>query len=91
VSEFLPLISHSGHDTAVGAYKKLILERDLGPRKLFPFAVDGGGDYFFADCDTPEAMVYFFRSDYWSNDRRECLLGLSMGIDEFLTHLKLED
>jgi hypothetical protein len=90
VSEFFPLMSHSERDTAVSVYRRLILEKALAPRTFFPFAVDGGGDYFFADCGTPEAMVYFFRGDYWSSDRSKCLLGLSMGFDEFLSRLKTE-
>ena len=90
VSEFFPLISHSGRDTAVSVYRRLILGKALAPTKFFPIAVDGGGDYFFVDCDTPVATVYFFRGDYWSDDKSECLFCLSMGIEEFITRLKAE-
>jgi len=66
------------------------LEKALAPKNFFPFAVDGGGDYFFADCDTPAAIVSFFQGDYWSSDRSKCLLDLSLGIEQFISCLKAE-
>src|SRR2546422_2942263 len=45
VTEFLPLKS-GRKGTALNSYERLILDRKLVPRQFFPFAVDGGGDYF---------------------------------------------
>lgn len=63
VSETLPLISEQGRDTALESYESLVLRKHIVPTNFFPFAVDGGGDYFFVDCQESEATVYFYRSD----------------------------
>ncbi|MBS0659295.1 MAG: SMI1/KNR4 family protein [Verrucomicrobia bacterium] len=63
VSETLPLVSRTGRGTAVDVYRKLVLERAIVGTNFFPFAIDGGGDYFFVNCDGREAGVYFFNSD----------------------------
>jgi hypothetical protein len=52
VSELLPLTSETS-GTAVQSYQHLVLNLKLVPRTFFPFAVDGGGDYFFVDCTSP--------------------------------------
>lgn len=46
VSRTLPLKSRSGSGTAAQSYNRLIAELRLAPSHYFPFAVDGGGDYF---------------------------------------------
>ena len=63
VSETLPLLSDEGRGTAVESYKTLILERNLVPSKLFPFAVDSGGDYFFVDCTPNQESVFLYKAD----------------------------
>lgn len=88
VSECLPLKSSHGTGTAVDAYNHLILSKCLAPLAYFPFAVDGGGDYFFCDCSTAEGTVYFYRSD--SLDDRTKLLSLGVGFKEFWACLKPE-
>src|SRR5258707_4129116 len=46
VSEFLPLKSER-RGSAMKSYERLVLDKKLAPRNFLPFAVDGGGDYFF--------------------------------------------
>ena len=86
VARFLPLVSGS-RGTAVQSYQRLVSQQAIVPPQFFPFAVDGGGDYFFADTNSPEAMVSFFRADA---DEDERLLPLNLGIDEFWAFLKPE-
>lgn len=86
VSEFLPLTAES-RGTAIKAYQRLVRDRKLVPLQFFPFAVDGGGDYFFADTSTPNGMVFFLRSD---SRRGMSLLGLGLGVAEFWNALTPE-
>lgn len=86
VSEFLPLSGRTG--TAIQAWTRLVKERALLGDNYFPFAVDGGGDYFFVDCHSAEGNVFFYRSDTQLDDER--LLDLRMGLDEFWACLKEE-
>jgi cell wall assembly regulator SMI1 len=85
VTEFLPLKSRS-RGTSVQCYRRLVLEKKLVHSSLFPFAVDGGGDYFFTDMQTSEGAVYFYRSDSINDP----LLKLNLGIDDFWAALKPE-
>ena len=85
VSEFLPL-STDGRGGAVKTYLLLVRERKIVPSHFFPFAVDGGGEYFFVDTKSEEGAVYFFRSD--SNEPG--LLPLNLGVREFWQALKPE-
>lgn len=85
VSEFLPLKSHV-RGTAVEAYKLLVLERAVVAPKFFPFAVDGGGEYFFVDSQTLDGRVFFYRSDA----AVPSLVALGVGFDQFWAALKPE-
>jgi hypothetical protein len=85
VTEFLPLSGRTG--TAIQTWTRLIREQGLLPERYFPFAVDGGGDYFFVDCASPEGAVYIYRSDTSLDDR---LLDLRMELDDFWASLKEE-
>lgn len=86
VSEFLPLKSEHIR-TALKTYEHLVLRKKLVPRPFFPFAVDGGGDYFFVDCSTSDGVVHFFRSD---SARGAHLLNLRVGYKKFWPLLKPE-
>jgi cell wall assembly regulator SMI1 len=81
VARFLPL------STAVKTYERLVTDEQLAPQHFFPFAVDGGGDYFFIDSSTPEGAVSFYRGD---TANRERMLGLGLGFDQFWSSLKAE-
>src|ERR1022692_1750740 len=60
ITKFLPLSSKS-KGTALTSYKRLVVEKQMAPQQFFPFAVDGGGDYFFVDCSRPDGGGdYFF-------------------------------
>jgi cell wall assembly regulator SMI1 len=86
VSEFLPLESDS-RGTAVQSYMRLVRERALVAPHFFPFAVDGGGDYFFVDTSTDDGRVFFYRSDSASTLG---LLPLGLNVDEFWAALRPE-
>lgn len=59
VTEFLPLRSdRPGVLTAADVYRSEILERRLLPTSYFPFAVDGGGDFFYLDSDSERCVLY---------------------------------
>ena len=88
VSETLPLISDSGRGTAVDTYKNLVIDKKLIDPFFFPFAVDGGGDYFFVDCNSPNANVYFLTFDNFPNSTK---VDLQMGLDTFWLSLQPED
>ncbi|AEG00905.1 SMI1/KNR4 family protein [Methylomonas methanica] len=90
VSETLPLISDSGRGTAVDTYNNLVVKKRLVGSNFFPFAVDAGGDYFFVDCSSDNADVYFFRSDTYP-DLSKGLMNLKIGLDAFWLVLKLEE
>ena len=85
VTESLPLLTSSERGTAVAAYQNLIVEKALAPKSFFPFAVDGGGDYFFIDCDS--GGVYFMKSDRYPNIE---LVDLHLDLDGFWQSLKNE-
>ena len=87
VAECLPLASSRGKRTAPDTYRTLVLSRKLVPSQFFPFAVDGGGDYFFVNCSSPDGAVFFYRSDTADD---QPLLDLGVGFAEFWTQLKAE-
>lgn len=86
VAEFLPLQSES-KGTSVRSYMQLVQSKKLVPPNLFPFAVDGGGDYFFIDCSTPDGTIYFLKGD---SAKGVCLLNLHLSFDAFCDSLKEE-
>jgi SMI1-KNR4 cell-wall len=86
VAEFLPLKSDR-KGTAVSSYGRLVIGQGLVPRHLFPFAIDGGGDYFFVDCSTSEGSVSFYRGDSSDGER---LLDLDLAFEQFWSSLKSE-
>jgi len=86
VSETLPLLSDSDRGTAVQTYYSLVLEKALVPKSCFPFAVDGGGDYFFVDCAS--GSVYFLdTARYPSVEFKD----LNCQLEEFWRKLHRED
>jgi hypothetical protein len=86
VTEFLPIKSDR-KKTAVETYERLILNKQLAAKQFFPFAVDGGGDYFFSDCSTQEGAVHFYRSD---SAESKHLISLNLGFEMFWKSLKGE-
>jgi cell wall assembly regulator SMI1 len=86
VTEFLPLKS-SCKGTALKSYERLVLDKKLVPQQFFPFAIDGGGDYFLVDCSTSNGAVFFYKSDSASSNH---LLNLKLGFEQFWTLLKRE-
>jgi hypothetical protein len=86
VSEVLPLKAES-RNTAPTVYNRLVLDKHLVPIKYFPFAVDGGGDYFFIDCETSDGFICFYNSD---TNEQEHLIPLNMNLDQFFETLKSE-
>jgi cell wall assembly regulator SMI1 len=91
VAELLPLKSSTGRGEAGQTYQRLVLEKQIVPKHYFPFAVDGGGDYFFVDCSDPAASIYFFRSEHWLDDRERCFVKLPVSFDEFWLGLKPDE
>lgn len=88
VASFLPISSSSGKRTAADTYMHLVRAKKIVPQHYFPFAVDGGGDYFFVDCSSANGMVHFYRSDSPVNE--ESLVSLGVGIGAFWSKLKPE-
>lgn len=88
VSQYLPLKSVRGMSTAVDTYLSLVLTKMIVALNFFPFAVDGGGDYFFVDCSSPFGAVYFYKSDTF--EKEVGLLPLEVSIKEFWSRLKAE-
>lgn len=89
VNATLPLISTQNRGTALYSYQLLVVERQIVNKNYFPFAVDAGGDYFFVDCDTADARVYFYLSD--AGEDRRGLLDLELTLNEFWDHLEPEE
>lgn len=89
VSKFLPLHSDAPVGHAVATYRYLTEEKCLVAPQFFPFAVDGGGDYFLVDTARTDAPVYFYNSDTADESRR--LLPLRIGFDAFCNALKREE
>ena len=88
VSVTLPLRSESGRRTASDEYRNLILDQELAPTNFFPFAVDGGGDYFLVDCNSDHGRVFFLDSARYPPIE---LKDLGVGLDQFWTELQSED
>ena|ERR1022692_1149516 len=86
ITKFLPLSSKS-KGTALTSYKRLVVEKQMAPQQFFPFAVDGGGDYFFVDCSRPDGAVYFLQGDSASGPR---MLNLQTRFEDFWLSLKEE-
>ena len=87
VANFLPITS-SGARTAVDVYSHLVIAQAMVPKQYFPFAVDGGGDYFFIDCSAEIELVYLFRSDAPKGESG--LVCLNTDLAGFLARLKEE-
>lgn len=88
VASFLPILSSKGKRTAIDTYEHLVHSQRIVPQHYFPFAVDGGGDYFFVDCASKDGMVYLYRSDNSFDDGP--LVSLGVGVGEFWSRLKPE-
>lgn len=86
VAAFLPLKA-AAQETAVDVYRHLVLAESVVAAELFPFAADGGGDYFFVDCSPDTGDVYFFASDTASGGE---LIALGLSVEEFWSGLKEE-
>ena len=86
VSKLLPLKS-TGTGTAIECYKRLVLALKLVPQSMFPFAIDGGGDYFFVDCGTVKGRVFFYRGD---TDEHNRLVDLGLDFEDFWASLRSE-
>lgn len=91
VNETLPLISETGRGTAVSTYTRLVEQKRLVPKNFFPLAVDPGGEYFFVDCNSPGANVYYFDSRDWSGDTDNCLIDFSLPLDDFWAALSEDE
>ena len=65
-----------------------MIDGGLVPAGYFPFASDGGGDYFFVECASGKGTVFFFASDH--ADEQEGLRSLGVGVHEFFLRLKTE-
>jgi hypothetical protein len=89
VASFLPLLSSRGKRTAIDTYEHLVQSQRIVPHHYFPFAVDGGGDYFFVDCASKDGIVFLYRSDN-SFDDDAPLVSLGVGVGEFWFRLKPE-
>ena len=87
VSEFLSLTSIEG-DTSPAVYKDLVLEKKIVPVQFYPFAIDGGGDYFFLDMNDPKETVYLYIHD---TVRKKPFINLRMSFTEFWDYLKEDD
>jgi hypothetical protein len=84
ISGFIPFDRDEDGDglNAVRSYTHLVVNQKLVPRHFFPFAYEGGGDYFFVDTTTPNGAVYFY-----SYDSRPRLRNLKMDFDTFWASL----
>lgn len=69
---------------ATETYAHLVRDHRLVPGHFFPFAVDGGGDYFFVDCSTTDGEVHLYRHD----TARAPLIPLSIGLNQFWDRLQ---
>jgi hypothetical protein len=91
VAEILPLKSHSGRGTVVNAYNSLVVTKKLVEKFFVPFAIDGGGDYFFINTQSQSGSVFFFKGDSWANGENDYLVDLKLTFAEFMSSLKSED
>jgi hypothetical protein len=89
VSEVLPLKARRGVGTAVQSYRRLALEKRLIPKHMFPFAVEGGGDYFLVDCSSESGEVFYYRHDTAFENNRVRSLGVDL--EGFWDKLKEEE
>ena len=89
ISAALPMKSLSSRRTIVDVYKRLVRALGLVPGHFVPFAVDGGGGYFFCDCSSQEGLVSFYRHDTAYEDKR--LLPLGLGFSAFWASLRSDD
>lgn len=88
VTRFLSITSSQKKRTAIDTYNHLVLTKKIVPPNYFPFAVDGGGDYFFVDCFSESGQVYFYRGDV--TDDEEHLIPLGVDVGSFWSRLKPE-
>ncbi len=86
VSLVLPLKSDEAH-TSVEAYSNLVLRKRIIEKNMFPFAVDGGGDYFLVDTKDPNELTYFLNSD---SSEGISLIPLNVRLSDFWDTLKPE-
>ncbi|QDV21468.1 SMI1 / KNR4 family protein [Gimesia panareensis] len=85
ISKVLPLLSSHDNDTATDTYHNLVIGKALVPRSFFPFAVDGGGDYFFINCNT--GGIHYIKSDRYPEME---LIDLQTNLDGFWQLLQPE-
>lgn len=88
VAQLLPLRAEGTRGTSVKSYTRLVVRLELVPAHFFPFAVDGGGDYFFIDCESSNGVVYLYQADNDDSRRFRCL---GVGVAEFWGALTTEE
>lgn len=86
VSGTLPLLTGSDRHTAIETYQALVIEKELVPSSYFPFAVDGGGDYFFVDCES-ERVFFLDTARYPPVELKD----LDCRLDQFWKKLQPEE
>jgi len=79
VTEFLALTS-TEFDTSPEVYRDLVLTKKIVPKHLYPFAIDGGGDYFFVNTIDGSEGVFLYLHD---TSRKNHLVNLKMTFSEF--------
>src|SRR5688572_6272677 len=87
VTEFLALTS-TEFDTSPEVYRDLVLAKQIVPKHLYPFAIDGGGDYFFIDTSDAKEGVYLYLHD---TSRKNPLVNLKMTFADFWESLIKSD
>ena len=84
VSECLAL--REGRGSVQHIYDIAVRQKRLVPEHFVPFACDSCGDFFYVDCDSPEALVYLYVHDTAYEHFRP--LGITM--DELFSRLTAE-
>jgi hypothetical protein len=83
VQECLPL---EGRWSAMGTYRRVVLEWKAVPPYFFPFAIDPGGNVLFVDCRSDEGNVVV----WWHDVPGAELDNLRVGIRDFWSYLVKE-
>jgi cell wall assembly regulator SMI1 len=91
VHEFLPILHGLVGARFEDTYRDLVVDNDLFPTNLIPFAIDAGGDYFCYSL-RPEAagQIFFYQSDYYDDPVR-AVVYLSPDLGTFFNSLVSDD
>ena len=90
IHDMLPMLYGDG-DGVEETYEDLVLDNDLFPDDIMPFAADAFGDYFVYSLQNGSMGAILFTESDYNEDGSLHIVKLADSLEEFLSSLKKDD